>query len=115
MCEFVARSVAGLMKHKKTEHILCLDSSSKSAGQRQSTRNNSVVEHLLIEDITVTGLGNRSETLLEENSLKYTCHACNYVTTNKVDIDNHVLSKHLPCDDEELRFICIICKHEFKD
>ena len=37
----------------------------------------------------------------------------NFVTTNKDHIDNHVKAKHVPEENEEVRFICINCKHEF--
>ena len=114
-CDFAAKSVAALRKHKKTEHIMGLSTSNKSPGPRQSTRNNSVVEQLMIEDVTVTDLDNESNILIEERSLKYTCNDCNYITTNKAQIDDHIKNSHLPCETEEVRFICIICKHEFKE
>ena len=60
-CEFASKSAAALKKHKKTDHILSLSSSKKLAEPRQSTRNNSVVENLMIEDLTATDLANEDE------------------------------------------------------
>ena len=114
-CEFISKSGVGLKKHKKLEHILGDNSTNRLAGPRQSTRNNSVVENLMIEDITATDIENDGKNVLEEKSLKYTCKECNYATTNKGHIDDHVSSKHLPHDDEEVKFVCTICKHEFNE
>ena len=114
-CDFAAKSVAALRKHKKNDHVLGLNSSNKMKEPRHSTRNNSVIEHLMIEDISSTDLESRNGNPLEENSLKYTCNECNYITTNKAHIDDHVKSQHLLCDNEEVQFVCIICKHEFKE
>ena len=47
--------------------------------------------------------------------MKYTCFECNFVTTSKDLIDSHVRAKHAPEETEEVRFICINCKHEFGD
>ena len=69
----------------------------------------------MIEDLTTTDLENCNKNLIEENTLKYTCKECNYATTNKGHIDDHVRSEHLPYDNEEVKFVCIICKHEFNE
>ena len=114
-CDFAAKSVPALRKHKKNDHVLGLNSSNKMKESRHSTRNNSVIEHLMIEDISSTDLESRNGNPLEENSLKYTCNECKYITTNKAHIDDYVKSQHLPCDNEEVQFVCIICKHEFKE
>ena len=45
--------------------------------------------------------------------LKYTCYECNFVTTSKSLIDDHVKSTHVTEENEEVRFICINCEHEF--
>ena len=112
-CDFVAKSVSGLKKHKKTEHILGLNSSSKIGNQKQSTRNNSLIENLMIEDLTATDLTKDCEETAEENPLKYTCKECNVGTTSKKQIDDHIRSKHLPDREEEVKFVCTICQHEF--
>ena len=49
-CDFSAKSVPALRKHKKDEHILSLNISDKLAQQKQSTRNNSLSEKLMLED-----------------------------------------------------------------
>ena len=48
---------------------------------RQSTRNNSLIENLMIEDVTTTNLTNESVDLVEENTLRYTCNECMFATT----------------------------------
>ena len=112
-CDFAAKSVATLKKHKKTEHMTSFNSSKKELEPRQSTRNNSLIENLMIEDVTATNLTN--EITLEENVLKYTCSDCMFVTISKACIDDHVKTRHLPDKNEEVRFICIVCKHEFSE
>ena len=79
---------------------------------RQSTRNNSVMEHLMIEDLNVTDLENQT---IQENTLKYTCDVCHYVTTNKKNIDEHITEKHESNKNEEVTFMCTICNHEFRE
>ena len=71
-----------------------------------------MVENLMIEDLTVTELEDQT---FQENTLKYTCDVCNYITTNKKNIDEHVIEKHESNKDEEVTFICTICSHEFKE
>ena len=83
--------------------------------QKQSTRNNSVIESLMLEDISVSDLTKESNNTLEENALKFTCNECNVVTTSKTRLDKHVKSTHLHDDDNEVTFVCVICKHEFSE
>ena len=73
-CEFAAQSAPALKKHKKLEHLLSFNSSRKMEDHRQSTRNNSGIENLLIEDVLVTDLGHWSGNLLEEISYKVYTH-----------------------------------------
>ena len=112
-CDFAAKSIPGLKKHKKNEHGSSFNSSKVLIEPRQSTRNNSIVENLMIEDVTVTDLTN--ETNVEENTLKYTCNDCMFVTTSKTNIDDHVQMMHQPEKNEEVRFVCIICQHELTE
>ena len=55
------------------------------------------------------------ENTLEENSLKYTCNDCNFVTSSKRNIDEHIETKHLPEVDEDIRFECSKCKQELTE
>ena len=112
-CDFATKSISTLKKHKSTEHAQSFNSSKKLMEPRQSTRNNSIIERLMIEDVSVSDLTTDGVNLLEENSLKYTCYECNFVTTSKNLIDDHVKSTHVPEENEEVRFICINCEHEF--
>ena len=68
-----------------------------------------------MEDVTATDLTNDGVQIVEENTLKYTCFECNYVTTSKTRIDDHVRANHVPEDNEEVKFICIACEHEFDE
>ena len=78
-CDFAAKSIPTLKKHKKNEHGTSFNSSKIIEQHRQSTRNNSIVENLMIEDVTVTDL--TSENTLEENTIKYTCNECMFITS----------------------------------
>ena len=89
-CDFAAKSIGTLKKHKKQEHGTSFVSPrNKMLEPRQSTRNNSIVENLMIEDVTVTDLTKENEENLEENTLKYTCNDCLFITTNKSSIENN--------------------------
>ena len=78
-------------------------------------RNNSITEKLMIEDISASNLSTLSEPIVEDKSIKYTCNACMFVTTNKIDIDEHVEIRHSVNMNEDVRFVCKECGHEFKE
>ena len=78
-CEFAAKNISALNKHKKIEHVISFNMSKKFEEPRQSTRNNSAIECLMLEDVTVTNISNTSENL-EENAQKFTCEVCNFAT-----------------------------------
>ena len=42
-----------------------------------------MIERVMIEDVSVSDLTSEGMGFLEENSLKYTCYECNFVTTSK--------------------------------
>ena len=113
-CDFAGKSIATLKKHKRTEHSISFNTSKKVLKPRQSTRNNSIVEKLMVEDETVTDSTNDSVTQLEEKPqdtpLKYTCYECNFITTSKESINKHGKAKH-----KEFRFICTSCNHKFTE
>ena len=93
-CEFIAKSVSTLKKHKHGEHMNSFNSSKKLVEPRHSTRNNSVIDNLMIEDVTVSNITDQTketnENTLEENTLKYLCNNCRFVTTSKSNINEHV-------------------------
>ena len=66
-CDFVAKTPGVLKKHKKAEHMSSFNLSKRLMEQKQSTRNNSIVENLMIEVITTTDLTAGSVHVLEEN------------------------------------------------
>ena len=80
----------------------------------QSTRNNSIIEPIMIEDLTASELSNDSANL-EEASLKYTCLDYNFVTLRKDFMDKHVKETHQPNENEEVKFSCIKCGHDFNE
>ena len=113
---FGAQNATMLLKvgwHKKSHnqvsfHSRGSPSSTLALPVHQSTRNNSLVEALLLEDITVTDLSKG-----RSDALKYTCLECNFKTTTKTEMDTHVHSLHVSVELEEINFVCGICKHEF--
>ena len=67
----------------------------------------------MIEDATIEDLTVEDEDTLEENSLQYTCKDCKFVTKSKTSINNHVKDNHTQDENEEVKFICIVCGYEF--
>ena len=101
-----------LNKHKIGEHTTSFNSSkSLPAGPRKSTRNNSVIECMMLEDIS----SNELEGDLDENCLKYTCIECNLIKVSKDAMDKHVRDKHLTNDNEDVKFSCTKCGHDFNE
>ena len=112
-CDYACKNISTLNKHKISEHALSFNTSQKSVGPpRHSTRNNSVVENLMLEDLSTNDLPNET-TNLEENGLKYTCMDCHFITISKTCMDNHVELLHPSDKNEEVKFECTECKHEF--
>ena len=107
MCDFTANTLTTLKKHKCTDHSLSFNSSSSILQKplKHSTRNNSISEALLQDNLTISDLSNQSpELTLVENGLKFTCLECKFVTTVKSTMDEHVHSLH-----GKSNFICRIC------
>ena len=78
-CDFAAKSRPALIKHKKTKHAL--NSSSKSSPstslslpQHHSTRNNSIVEALQQDNMTLKDIS--IECISDVNEAKYECFCC---------------------------------------
>ena len=117
-CDFAAKTVAALGKHKKSQHNLNITSSSCSsylAIPKHSTRNNSFTECLMQEDMTTTNIS-QEEIKATENKkkkLKYTCLECSYKTKVKSHMDEHVKTLHGQNPTQEIKFNCGSCKHEF--
>ena len=112
-CDFAAKSISALNKHKKTEHSVSFNGSLSLRQHPQSTRNNSVIECLMLEDVSATNLSSDAITL-DLNVLRYTCGECNIRTTSKTQMDHHVEKEHTPDANEEVIFSCHICTHDFK-
>ena len=112
-CDFSAKSVPALRKHKKDEHILSLNISDKLAQQKQSTRNNSLSEKLMLEDGSLIDLSQEVPESITEDIHKYTCDPCNFATRNKSEINDHVQKKHSSQEIEEINYLCTKCGKEF--
>ena len=117
-CEHAAKSISALNKHKRVEHTSSLTipkTSSKSIKiTKQSTGNNSMIEPMMIEDVTITDLDCDSINL-EEKSLKLTCNICEFVTHNKTFMDNHVNEKHVSKTNEDREFPCMKCENVYNE
>ena len=113
-CGYTSKSVAHLKKHKVLEHI-GFNSPKKVIQPRQSTRNNSMVEHLMIEDVTIENLTVEDDKVLDESCSKFTCEECGFVTKSKDNLAQHVISDHTHKKNEEIKFVCTFCAHEFQD
>ena len=117
-CDFAAKTLSALEKHKKSSHVISFSGPSSSSTslalpKHQSTRNNSVTEVLLQENITITDISKEGSNPGVENVLKYTCMECNFKTTSKSLMDEHVHSLHVSVQMDEVYFICGICNHKF--
>ena len=90
VCHFSAKTIASLKKHKCSDQALGFNSSKSISTDiapiRQSTRNNSMSEVLLKENMSITNVSNNSARVtLEANLLKYTCLECNYATSKNLN------------------------------
>ena len=113
VCDFTASTLTTLNKHKSSDHALSFNSSSSllQIPLKHSTRNNSISEALLEDNINILNLSKQSpEITLEETGLKFTCLECKFVTTEKLTMDVHVQSLH-----GKSNFVCKLCEHEFLD
>ena len=116
LCDFAAKNLASLKKHKDSDHggsfNVSKTLSSSMAPLKHSTRNNSISEALLQENLTITNLSNQSVKItLVEDILKFTCLDCNFVSKEKEHMTNHVITIH---NETGLSFICGVCDHKFK-
>ena len=122
-CDFAGKTMTALEKHKKKDHAVSFVASTTAslsaslALPRHSTRNNSIIEAMIEDNITITdlsastnendvGIGNDNEVL------KYTCLECNFATKDKGCMDAHVKNVHTDSR-TGVDFICRVCKHEF--
>ena len=95
-CGFSAKSLVALKKHKVNEHVLSSPDTSNTQLKpiQQSTRNNSMTEALMQENISSTNLSDSENISIEENMIKYTCLECKFVTTEKKELQKHVINEH---------------------
>ena len=114
-CDFTAKSVPALRRHKKDEHILTLDISDKLAIQMQSTRNNSMNERMMIEDASLMEISQEAPVTLTEEIHKFTCDPCDFATKSKDVIDTHIQKQHSSQENEEVKYLCTKCGKEFDD
>ena len=81
-CTYAPRNIASLKRHKKNQHVISFEASLSLREHPQSTRNNSVVEKLMLEDVSVSDLPIETVTL-DESTFCYTCEECKYRTKSK--------------------------------
>ena len=113
-CDYSTKTISALKKHKKNEHVISFEASLSLRAHPQSTRNNSIVEKLMLEDISASEL--ETDTLnLDEKAIRYTCLECKLVTTDKENMDMHVRDQHLPNENEDVKFTCTKCGHDFDE
>ena len=81
----------------------------------QSTRNNSLDESVLDENLTL------NESYLPEvkskEVFKFTCVECGFATKTKSLLDDHVETHHSVDKgklEDEVRFVCVNCSHTFQ-
>ena len=79
--------------------MLSFDHSLSIREHPQSTRNNSVIEKLMLEDASISELPSDTITL-DETTLGYTCEDCKFKTTSKTRMDKHVKNEHEPNENE---------------
>ena len=111
-CNFASKNMASLKRHKQNEHVISFEASLSLREHPQSTRNNSVVEKMMLEDVSVSDLPNETITL-DETTFSYTCEECKYRTKNKSRMNEHVKKEHEPNTNEEVFFTCKECSHDF--
>ena len=92
-CDYAAMKITTLNQQKRNEHALSFNASLPLKEHKQSTRNNSILENLMLDDISLTSI-EKDNITLEEMVLKYTCMDCKFVTKNKTDMDSHVDTIH---------------------
>ena len=120
-CDFAGKTLTVLEKHKKKGHSISFIASSTETElpstslalktPMHSTRNNSFSE-VMLENMSITNISNESK---KDESLKYTCLECNFITKEKGCMDAHVVECHGLSVSTVLDFICGICKHEFTE
>ena len=113
-CDFTARSIPALRRHKKDEHILSLNLSDKLVPQKQSTRNNSIItEKLMLEDGSLMDVSQEVPGSASEDTHKFTCDPCDFATKSKDEINDHVQKQHSGQETEEVKYLCTKCGNEF--
>ena len=95
-CEFAAKSMSTLKNHRRAEHILQISTNSRDfEAQKQSTRNNSIVENLMLENITITDISQEVITV-EENAVNtgrevnIVCTTCQHELFEEDDYQEHM-------------------------
>ena len=111
-CDFTCKSNSSLNHHKQNEHRLSFNVSQKQIGPTESTRNNSLVEGLLMENLSSTDL-DKEEATLEEKVFEFNCMDCNYRSNKQSDMNEHTNNMHWVASTEKVVFVCIKCGTEF--
>ena len=111
-CDFVAKSNSALTKHKRSDHY-SLDTRESSSSMLaippyQSTKNNTINDMIMQEDITLNDLS-----LDEQNDiLLFSCLVCDWKTKSKKLLDDHLDEVH---NDSPVTFVCRPCSVSFSN
>ena len=123
-CDFAGKTNAALEKHRKKGHALnmvastSLSSSNSMSQPRHSTRNNSIVELMMDENLTITDISsniNEVNATKADELLKYTCLECNFISKDEASMDVHVKSMHSDLSTTVVDVVCNVCNHKFDD
>ena len=106
--DFVTKTRAALLKHRKNSHEISSSSLTLTLPQHQSTQNNMITE-MLPEVLTD---GEVVDTPESSEPFKFTCLDCNISTKSKANLNKHVKDCHAKVQ-ETVCFVCAICGHRF--
>ena len=119
VCDFSAKSLTSLRKHKESHNSVSFEG--YQALMSSSTRNNSISEAILQENLTITNTSTESTKVLnlEETSVKepinlkqIMCdwHPCDYKSSDKTELRKHI-GKHLGQTQAKEVFECESCDY----
>ena len=112
VCNSTFKSLSAMNKHRNLEHstTLNINVSQDLKLPRQSTRNNSFVGNLMMDDITISDLS--KSITLDETVPEFKCVKCIFRTTNKERRKEHKEQQHGDQCNEDIKFISILCLEE---
>ena len=121
-CDVSCKTLSLLEKHKRKTHAINLSvsvsrlvSTSQAAIPRHSTRNNSLDEIILDDNLTITDLTSNNSTKNQALEIvKFTCAECQFKTKEEDRMDIHVKETHGNSTVTDIDMICGECNHRFE-